>query len=206
MALHDKEDRQTSKYARDVLRILSVHSRRPGHFDLPQTSCAVAAKKGIQYVGIDISANAQEVISRRFTSAGFPAPRLIGRTGFTIQMNVNRHIKFHNNKDKGADGGIDGYCNYKLPNGTIVKALSSIKSGGASLSHFRDFCHVITRDRADLGIFIMRDAPTNQMLLEQTKMGYYNNNPETPKLQIYTIDDIINDKVFVKTPEGAMRE
>ena len=169
------------------------------------TSCAVAAKRGISYVGIDVSSNAEDVIKKRFIDANVLPPKIVGKTGFTIQITVNRHLKFHNNKERGADGGVDGYQNFRLPNGEIYKSVSSIKSGGCSASQFRDFIHVISREHADLGVMVMRDSPTTTMLKEQNQFGYYKDTL-IPRIQIFRVDDIINDNYLLKLPEGAVRE
>lgn len=170
------------------------------------TSCAVAAKNGISYVGIDISSNAQEIITKRFLDAGVSAPKIVSKDGFTIQMNVNRHLKFHNFKEHGADGGIDGYQTFRLKNGGLFKAISSVKSGAATASQFRDFCHVVKRDGADMGIFVMRDDPTTTMLKEQNAEGYYNKDVNLPRIQILKVDSVVNDDFILKLPEGAVRE
>lgn len=72
--------------------------------------------------------------------------------------------------------------------------LFSVKSGQPNLSHFRDFCHVVKRDNAAIGIFITLEDPTKPMISEAIKMGQYI-NPLTEqtyeKVKIVTTEEIL---------------
>jgi len=180
------------------------------------TSCAVAAKKGILYVGIDITSIAREVIFKRFDDAGVQRPDLISRPPneieairladsdkYASQEQTCKKLGIQNHNKKGADSGIDGHQNYRNPDGTIIKLIASVKSGGSTISQLRDLIGVVTRENADIGLFITKNPPTKNMLQECNNHGNYKEG--VPKIQMLTISQVYNgDKI--KLPVGATLE
>jgi hypothetical protein len=79
----------------------------------------------------------------------------------------------------------------------IKKAIISVKGGhNVSVSMIRDLGHVIDRERADIGIFISLDKPTQPMITEAAQKGFYHSplGKDYPKLQILTIEEILSGK------------
>ena len=101
-------------------------------------------------------------------------------------------------KKKGADSGIDGYLYYMDEKDKIKKAIISVKGGhNANVSMIRDLGHVIEREKSDIGIFINIDKPTRPMIEEAATKGFYHSplGKDYPRLQILTIEEILNGKM-----------
>ncbi len=114
------------------------------------------------------------------------------------------------NEKKGADHGIDGIAYIMEGAETFRDVLFSVKSGQSSLSQFRDFCHVVTRDNAAIGVFITLDDPTKQMNAEATKMGKYKNpltEQEFDRISIITIDEILEgERLNIPTSVSVLKK
>jgi site-specific DNA-methyltransferase (adenine-specific) len=98
---------------------------------------------------------------------------------------------------KGADSGIDGIAFMLVGHEEHKQVLFSVKSGHIGVPMIRDFCHVVDRDKAAMGIFITLEEPTKPMIMEAKNMGNYINpltNQEYPKIEIVTIKELLNDK------------
>jgi site-specific DNA-methyltransferase (adenine-specific) len=66
----------------------------------------------------------------------------------------------------------------------------------------RDLGHVIDREKADIGIFITLDKPTQPMVTQAAMKGFYHSplGKDYPRLQILTIEDILSGKMPVIPP------
>lgn len=99
-------------------------------------------------------------------------------------------------KKKGADGGIDGIIYFRPEgyNGATEKAIVSVKGGNnVSVTMIRDLAHVVEREKAKIGIFITIAEPTDPMVKEVVKEGYFETeNGKYPKIQILTIGQLLN--------------
>jgi site-specific DNA-methyltransferase (adenine-specific) len=101
----------------------------------------------------------------------------------------------YGDKKKGADRGIDGYY-YFNDGGKTKKAIVSVKGGHVTVSQVRDLNSVIEREKASMGFFITLNHPTRPMKEEATERGFYKDSfgNEYPKVQILTIEEILNGK------------
>jgi site-specific DNA-methyltransferase (adenine-specific) len=180
------------------------------------TSCAVAAKKGLLYIGIDRTQIAKDVILKRFKDAGVNEPdvtvrppnaiealRLAAVDKYASQREICKKLGLRWDGKKGADKGIDGKINYRNKDGSIIKIIASIKSGSSTPTQLRELITVTNREHSDIGVFIIRDLPTRGMKEELTYTGEY--KPGVPKIQILTIEDVFSGKK-IKLPEGAIIE
>ena len=99
---------------------------------------------------------------------------------------------------KGADGGIDGMIVFTDDNsGKAKKVIVSVKGGHVNVAQIRDLGHVIDREIAAIGIFLTLEAPTRPMNEEAVAKGYYHSpgwNKDYPRLQILTVEEILNGK------------
>ncbi len=106
----------------------------------------------------------------------------------------------YGDKKKGADTGIDGYLyftDYSMDKDKTKKAIISVKAGGqVHSSMIRDLGHVIDREKADFGIFITLEKPTEPMVKESATKGFYSSQSgqNYPRIQILTIEDIMQGK------------
>jgi site-specific DNA-methyltransferase (adenine-specific) len=99
-------------------------------------------------------------------------------------------------KKKGADGGVDGHIYFKPDGKTTEKAIVSVKGGSnVSVTMIRDLGHVIEREKAKIGVFITLVRPTDPMVKESLKAGYYETPfGKFPRIQILTIQELFDGK------------
>jgi len=106
----------------------------------------------------------------------------------------------YGDKKKGADTGIDGYLyftDFTMDKDKVKKAIISVKAGGqVHSSMIRDLGHVIDREKADFGIFITLEKPTEPMVKESATKGFYSaqSGHNYPRIQILTVEDIMKGK------------
>jgi Restriction endonuclease len=106
---------------------------------------------------------------------------------------------------KGADKGIDGMMVFTDDNsGKAKRVVVSVKGGhNVSVAQIRDLGHVIDRENAAIGVFLSLDPPTKPMLTEAAEKGFYHSpgwNKDYPRLQILTVEDLLNGKTVDLPP------
>jgi site-specific DNA-methyltransferase (adenine-specific) len=108
---------------------------------------------------------------------------------------------------KGADSGVDGIVRFNDdPRVEPKKCVIQVKSGLLKLGEFRDFAHVIHREKATLGLFICLQEPTEKMQQEADAMGFYTTplgKKKIPIFQIRTIGQLLAGENF-QVPENAV--
>jgi len=107
------------------------------------------------------------------------------------------NARAYGDKKKGADTGIDGFIFFSDEEGIYKKIIIQIKSGNVSVKDIRDLGHVISREKAEMGIFITLELPTKPMIKEAVGAGYYRSlltKKDYPKIQILTIEELFDDK------------
>ncbi|HEV2316683.1 MAG TPA: DNA methyltransferase [Thermoplasmata archaeon] len=104
-------------------------------------------------------------------------------------------------RKKGADSGVDGKLFFREKAGGSVKTIViQVKSGSLKLSEVRDFAHVITREKAQIGVLLTLDEPSREMRTEAAGMGYYkpeyrlSQDDKYDKYQILTIRELFEGK------------
>jgi site-specific DNA-methyltransferase (adenine-specific) len=181
------------------------------------TTIAAAQKLNRRWIGSDISHLAIRLIAKRlvdtygvgirheFDIKGFPkdigsAKELAtgkgGRMDFqdwVVEVLLNGVL----NSKKSADGGWDGYLTFDMPEKKEF-AIIEVKSGNVNVKNVREFNNVIERQKAGIGIFVCFEEQVTQPMLKEAKMaGYYREdifNPIYPRLQILTIEDLLQFK------------
>jgi len=125
------------------------------------TTIAIAEKLNRQFVGVDISSFAIDLVrdkklkNKDIDIQGIPfdlhsAEKLAHNNAFNFESwAVTRLPGFVPNAKQIGDGGIDGRATLanKPQNWETKLALAQVKSGTFSLGYLRDFMHVINRDR-----------------------------------------------------------
>ena len=91
---------------------------------------------------------------------------------------------------KGADRGIDGEIVGTFTDGTHWRVIVSVKSGRVTVSQLRDLYGTVLRERADIGLFLTLETPTNNMRKEAADAGFTESGH--PRLQILTIEEVLN--------------
>ena len=100
-------------------------------------------------------------------------------------------------RKKGADAGIDGVINFFDDNsGRPKRIVVQVKSGNVNRGMIATLKGDMTREKAEIGLFVTLNAPTRPMLQEALSAGFY--TPEHypdhryPRLQILTVADLLN--------------
>lgn len=172
------------------------------------TATHAAEKLRRRWIGIDITHLSISLIEKRLTDAfpdvqfsvhGTPkdaegAKALADADKYQFQwwaVSLVNAVPF-GGKKKGADGGIDGLIYFKPDGKTTEKAIVSVKGGqNVSVAMIRDLAHVIEREKAKIGVFITLAPPTDPMLKEAIKAGFYEtSHGKYSKLQILTIEQL----------------
>jgi site-specific DNA-methyltransferase (adenine-specific) len=112
---------------------------------------------------------------------------------------------------KGADKGIDGRLYFHdEPDSSKAKTkqiILSVKAGHVTVSHIRDLCGVVEREKAAIGVLISIEKPTKPMRAEATSGGFYKSpwqKEPFPRLQILTIEELLNGKRIDCPPLGQV--
>jgi len=101
------------------------------------------------------------------------------------------------NDKKGADGGIDGTAFFMIDATNNGKCVFQVKSGGANRATIATLNSDRLREKAEFGILITMDAPTNPMRAEALEAGKYKHpllSREDDRIQIVTIAEILAGK------------
>jgi len=109
---------------------------------------------------------------------------------------------------KGSDQGIDGVIPFVTgTRGEYSKVVIQVKSGGVKSGDIRDLHGVIDREKdAPIGVFVTLEPPTREMSREAVSAGFYTHplwNTTHPKIQILTIEEILNGKKVDMPPLQA---
>lgn len=211
-------------------RILSASSN-PGDVVLdPFCGCGTAThaaqKLGRQWVGIDITHLAISLIEKRLKDAfpgiafevhGTPkdlagARDLAARDKYQFQWWACSLVDAQpfQGKKKGADGGIDGliyFADAEQGKPLTRRVIVSVKGGDhVSVAMIRDLKGVLEREKAPIGLFVSLEPPTKPMLTEAAAAGFFvgANRKQYPKLQILTIEDLLNGHARPQFPDMAM--
>lgn len=191
-------------------RIISASSN-PGDVVLdPFCGCGttVAAAQAVdrQWIGIDVAYHAIRVIEDRladmpgkveYNLGGIPrdfasAVRLAERDKYQFQWWANYLVGVQALKEirKGPDRGIDGQMFFMNGPRGWGRVLTSVKGGQhIGVKDVREFKAVISRENAEMGLFICLREPTREMRSEAASFGFVDTaHGHLPKLQIVSIE------------------
>jgi len=177
------------------------------------TTIAAAQSLGRRWIGIDITHLAIGLIRSRlrdtfgdaqFTVIGEPtslpdAAALANSEPYQFQwwalgLVGARPVE----QKKGADRGIDGRLFFHDEERSKSKQIIiSVKAGGTGAAHVRDLRGVIDREKAEIGVLISMQPPTEPMRREAADAGFYAapfTNEKYPRLQLLTIADLLSGK------------
>ncbi|MGC2425148.1 MAG: DNA methyltransferase [Nitrospirota bacterium] len=107
-------------------------------------------------------------------------------------------------KKKGSDGGVDGLIFFQDDKGPSKKIIISVKGGeNVGVSMVNELCHVVDREKAQIGLFVTLSRPTKPMDKEAVSAGYYESphNGNFPKIQILTVEGLMNGTEKPRYPD-----
>lgn len=177
------------------------------------TTIAACQKLNRQWIGVDITHLAITLIKHRLENAyhgkaeyrviGEPVSRsdaevLAATDPYQFQLWALGLVGARPSElKKGADKGIDGRLFFHDdPNGDTKQIVISVKAGEHVTSAFvRDLVGTITREKAEIGIFISMAEPTREMRKEAASAGFYKSPWGThPRIQLLTVQELLDGK------------
>ena len=191
------------------------------------TTVAVAQKLNRKWIGVDITYQSISLILKRLEDShgagilsevkltGIPkdlasAEALANKKDDRIRKEFEKWALLTYSKNraavnqkKGADQGIDGWGFFPITDKEFGRIVFQVKSGKVSSRDIRDLLGAITREDAQLGIFITLQSPTKDMLKEAKTYEFYHYkliNKDIPKIQIVTIQQILENNVQLDLP------
>jgi hypothetical protein len=179
------------------------------------TAVAVAQRLDRQWIGIDITHLAVNLIKNRLRDSSGVEPgrdyQVIGEPTdvsgaaalaqddpyqfqwWALGLVGARPVE----QKKGADRGIDGrlYFHDEGSGGKTKQIVLSVKAGKTGPDHIRDLRGVLDREKATIGVLISMQEPTQPMRKEAASAGFYESAwGNHPRLQILTIQDLLDDR------------
>lgn len=106
---------------------------------------------------------------------------------------------------KGSDKGIDGriYFHDEGEGGKTKQVIISVKAGHTNVAHIRDLRGVLEREKAEIGVLITMQEPTQPMRTEVATGEFYESpgwKRNYPRLQILTISNLLDGKGIAMPP------
>ena len=173
------------------------------------TAVAVAQKLNREWIGIDITHLAITLIRHRLKDAfgkeaqyqviGEPvslpdAEALAKQDPYQFQwwalgLVGARPVE----QKKGADKGIDGRLYFHDEPKKTKQIIFSVKAGHTSVPHVRDLRGVLDREKAELGVLLTLQEPTQPMRTEAASADFYQApwGDKYPRIQILTVAELL---------------
>ena len=101
-----------------------------------------------------------------------------------------------NDRRRGADAGVDGYINFfDDTSGKPKRIIGQVKSGHVNRGMIATLKGDMEREKAEIGVFITLQPPTEPMRQEALSAGIYTPehfpDQQHPRVQILTIDELL---------------
>ncbi|NLO18918.1 MAG: hypothetical protein GX121_03420, partial [Ignavibacteria bacterium] len=183
------------------------------------TTVAVAERLGRNWIGVDISHLAIRLIKDRLKKSLSPKkqkdflnkielfgfPRDIASAKELAESTKQGRFKFQDwiievmlrgvsNEKKTADGGYDGYLTFNKTLTERGSAIIEVKSGTVTIKNLREFIQVVEIEKADIGAFVCFQQSLSNSMLELAKNQGYIENYRVDKIQIITVEEILEGK------------
>jgi DNA modification methylase len=191
------------------------------------TAVVVAERLGRAWIGIDIAHLAVSLIKHRLRDAfGAGIDKTYEVVGEPVDVPGAKALAAQDpyqfqwwalglvgarpvEQKKGADKGIDGrlFFHDDAASGETRQVVLSVKPGGVHVAHVRDLRGVVEREKAAIGVLLVLEAPTRNMLAEAASAGFYDSPWLTkhPKIQVLTIEELLAGKKIDFPPSGDQR-
>lgn len=189
------------------------------------TTVAVAQRLGRHWIGIDITHLAITLIKSRLKDAfgdqiqykvvGEPvsipdAQDLAASDPFQSQwwalgLVGARPVEQKKSSDKGINGRL--YFHDEAEGSKTKQVIMSVKAGHTNVAHLRDLRGVVDREKADIGVLITMQEPTQPMRSEAAGAGFYHSPgwaKNYPRLQILTVAELLAGKGIDMPPIGQV--
>lgn len=171
------------------------------------TTIAAAEKLGRNWTGIDLTALAISLIKSRLSASGTSDYKVLGEpttADDAAELAETDPYQFQwwtlgligarpAEGKKGADRGIDGRLFFFDDGTTPKQVIVSVKAGKVQVSHLRDLLGVLDREKAQIGVFLALNEPTQPMRQEAASAGFYSSPlyGDFPRLQLLTVAELL---------------
>ncbi len=170
------------------------------------TAIAVAERLGRNWIGVDITHLAINIIRERMKPASFEvrgepvdvdgAHQLATDDPYQFQWWILGRVGARPaDRKRGADSGIDGELLFRtIPTGPPnQRIIISVESGKLSPAHVRELRGVVSRESAAMGVLLTLHEPTQAMVVEAAKAGFYESHlGRHPRIQILTAEQVLD--------------
>lgn len=178
------------------------------------TAVVAAHKLNRRWIGIDITHLAITVMKERlrdsfpgiqFEVVGEPADvagaqALAEQDRYQFQwwaLSLVNAKPVGDDKKRGRDKGVDGVIGFVESGGKAKRVIVQVKSGHVNPGHIRDLKGTMQREKAEIGLFLTLEPPTEGMISEAASAGFYHSdlwNEDYPRIQICTIEELLEGK------------
>jgi len=173
------------------------------------TTIAAAQKLKRKWVGIDLTALAMSLIKSRLTTMGSADYTILGEpttADDAEQLAKDDPYQFQwwalgligarpAEGKKGADHGIDGRLFFFDEGSAAKQLIVSVKAGKVSVPHVRDLVGVLDREKAQIGVLISFNEPTQPMRAEAASAGFYTSlGHNYSRVQLLTVAELLDGK------------
>ena len=178
------------------------------------TATVAAERLNRRWIGIDVTHLAITLVRHRLHDSfgdGLRPYEIIGQptdTGSAAALAEQDRYQFEwwalglvdarpaNDRRRGADAGVDGYINFFDDNtGKPKRIIVQVKSGHVNRGMIATLKGDMDREKAELGVFITLQPPTEPMRQEALSAGAYTPehfpDQQYPRVQILTIDELL---------------
>ena len=178
------------------------------------TATVAAERLNRRWIGIDVTHLAITLVRHRLHDSFGDSLRpyeIIGQptdTGSAAALAEQDRYQFEwwalglvdarpaNDRRRGADAGVDGYINFFDDNsGKPKRIIVQVKSGHVNRGMIATLKGDMDREKAEVGVFITLQPPTEPMRQEALSAGAYTPehfpDQQYPRLQILTIDELL---------------
>lgn len=189
------------------------------------TTMAVAERLRRNWIGIDITYLAIDVISKRLQKAGlkkgidfkvegepadaYSAEKLARSNPFQFQYwCISKITDAIPSEKKTGDQGVDGTINFTDPTKESKVGMGIIQIKGTqsvSPSMIRDLKGTLKSQNADFGILVTLKKATRGMVSEAVKEGYFQFlGKKIPKIQFLTVEDLFKTPPPINLPSATL--
>jgi len=211
-----------------LLKRIILASSNDGHLVLDPfcgcgTTIAVAQGYGRNWIGIDVTYLAIDIIKKRLEKSGiregihfeidgdptdlYSAEKLARQKPFQFQVWCVSKLDATPSETKTADQGIDGIINFIDATKTTKAGIGIIQVKGTQSVNpdmVRSLKGTIKSQNADFGILITLKKPTQGMITEAVKEGYSESAKKVPKIQLLTVEDLFSKAIPVILPSQIL--
>jgi site-specific DNA-methyltransferase (adenine-specific) len=177
------------------------------------TTVEACERLGRRWFGIDIASKAVDVIKTRFDRVGLDEPEIVWQPAdkdAAHALGVSNKSGFEKwslrriraARVRARDRGIDGEALFNDGDRTY-HAIVSVKAGGVKPGDVRDLRGTMDREHAPIGVFVTRNAPSEEMKREAVRLGFLDASDgegPIPRIQFVSVERMFGPLPAIRAP------